>query len=48
MPVIDIGSDLVFSDVMMLIPESGVAPIVSDDLDDGYDLTGQGYSNYKP
>jgi hypothetical protein len=33
---------------LVLIPESGIATIVQDDLDNTYDLTGPGYSNYKP
>jgi hypothetical protein len=33
---------------LILIPESGVARIVSDYLDDVYDLTGPGYSSFKP
>jgi hypothetical protein len=33
---------------LVLIPESGIPRIVSDDLDDVYDLTGKDYSNYKP
>ena len=33
---------------LKLVPESGVATIVADDLDNVYDLTGPGYSNYKP
>jgi hypothetical protein len=38
----------VLDEDLILVPESGVARIVSDDLDDVYDLTGKGYSNYKP
>jgi hypothetical protein len=38
----------VLDEDLILVPESGVARIVSDDLDDVYDVTGKGYSNYKP
>ena len=33
---------------LILLPESGVARILRDDLDSVYDLTGKGYSNYLP
>ena len=33
---------------LVLIPESGVCTIVPDDSDNVYDLTGPGFSNYKP
>ena len=33
---------------LILIPESGVARILRDDLDNVYDLIGKGYSNYLP
>jgi hypothetical protein len=33
---------------LVLIPESGVARILSDNLRDVYDITGKGYSNFKP
>jgi hypothetical protein len=33
---------------LTLVPESGVATIVPDDLDNMYDITGPGFSNYKP
>jgi hypothetical protein len=33
---------------LILIPTSGVAHILSDNLHDVYDLTGDGYSNFKP
>lgn len=33
---------------LVLIPESGVARILRDDIDDVYDITGKGYSNFKP
>ena len=38
----------VLDEDLILVPESGVARIVSDNLDDVYDVTGKGYSNYKP
>jgi hypothetical protein len=38
----------VLDEDLILVPESGVARIVADDLDDVYDLTGKGYSSYKP
>lgn len=38
----------VLDEDLLLKPESGVATIVPDDLDNMYDLTGAGYSNYKP
>ena len=40
--VVELDRDLV------LLPECGIATIVQDDLDNTYDLTGLGYSNYKP
>lgn len=33
---------------LKLVPETGVATILPDDLDNVYDLTGPGFSNYKP
>ena len=33
---------------LKLVPESGVCTIVPDDLDNVYDMTGPGFSNYKP
>lgn len=33
---------------LVLIPTSGVATILKDNIDDVYDITGPGYSNYKP
>lgn len=33
---------------LILIPTSGVATILKDTLDDVYDKTGKGYSNFKP
>ena len=33
---------------LILLPESGVAGIVQDELGNTYDLAGPGYSNYKP
>jgi hypothetical protein len=33
---------------LILLPESGVARILSDNLFDVYDFTGTGYSNFKP
>jgi hypothetical protein len=38
----------VLEEELILIPETGVATILSDDLFDMYDLTGKGYSTYKP
>ena len=32
---------------LVLIPTSGVAVILKDNLDDVYDVTGPGYSNFK-
>lgn len=33
---------------LVLIPTSGVATILKDNIDDVYDITGPGYSNFKP
>lgn len=33
---------------LVLIPERGVATILKDNLGDVYDITGKGYSNFKP
>jgi hypothetical protein len=33
---------------LVLIPETGTAKIMPDDLNNVYDITGPGYSNYKP
>ena len=33
---------------LVLIPSSGVATILKDNIDDVYDVTGTGYSNFKP
>jgi hypothetical protein len=33
---------------LILLPESGVARVLRDDLENVYDVTGQGYSNFKP
>jgi hypothetical protein len=33
---------------LVLIPETGIAKIMPDDLNNVYDITGPGYSNYKP
>jgi len=33
---------------LLLVPESGVARILRDDLDNVYDVTGPGYSSFKP
>lgn len=38
----------VLEEDLILIPESGVARILRDDLFDVYDLTGKGYSNFNP
>jgi hypothetical protein len=38
----------VLNQELILIPESGVARILKDNLGDVYDVTGKGYSNFKP
>jgi hypothetical protein len=40
--------DKVLDQDLVLIPETGTARIMPDDLFNVYDITGRGYSNYKP
>jgi len=40
--------DKVLEQDLVLIPETGTARIMPDDLFNVYDITGPGYSNYKP
>jgi hypothetical protein len=38
----------VLPDDLVLLPATGIAMIMPDDLNNVYDRTGPGYSNYKP
>jgi hypothetical protein len=40
--------DKVLEQDLVLIPDTGIAIIMPDNLFDIYDKTGPGYSNYKP